>query len=93
MRSRVSTIACFLALVATLWVAALHRHLAPPSGPDSETAACAYCGGGLSAADPIRFEPVSQLALMLQVAAIPEAPALEPTLPLAHSGNAPPSFA
>jgi hypothetical protein len=90
-RSRLATVACFLALAVTLWVAALHRHAAvTAAGSDGDSAACAYCTGGYAASAPVRFEPIARLWIALTVEAPPAAPVVRSVLPLAHSGNAPP---
>ena len=77
-------------MTATLWVAALHQHMAPGAGSDHGAAACAYCSGGYTAATPTRFEPVATLTYVREAQRVPLAPVLRPVLPLSHSGNAPP---
>jgi hypothetical protein len=94
MHRRLSIITCATGLFVTLWVAAFHKHAHALSSDisDSTSSSCVYCTGGLTSTPAPCTEPLARLLVLSFEPSAPEAPALRPVLPLAHSGNAPPSL-
>lgn len=90
MLRRLATLACVLALLATLVVAFGHHH-ALASAADFEQASCALCAGSLAPAPPPELAPLTHLVLAELRPSMPAAPTLKVVLPLSHSGNAPPA--
>ncbi|MBS2026949.1 MAG: hypothetical protein JST54_03505 [Deltaproteobacteria bacterium] len=89
---RFATIACAMALLVTLVVAFGHHHAAVVSGADLDTAGCAFCAGGMAAPPEPDLAPL-MAALHVELLVVEPTPApRKVVLPLAHSGNAPPSW-
>ena len=87
---RLATIACSLALVVALCVAAMHQHEAGSSTNAADSAACMYCSGGMTAAVAPEIVPAAQRVWIAAELPAHRAPELTRRLPIAHSGNAPP---
>jgi hypothetical protein len=91
-KRRLSATLCAFGVLLSLWVAAAHWHeLAAPRTP--ETAGCVYCVGGMIAAPTVDEAPIciERVQLAEREDRAPVAPQLRFTLPLEHSGNAPPA--
>ena len=92
MLRRLVTLTCALAMLVTVAVAMGHHHALVTAG-DLEASACAFCCGGMAPApEPTVAPPCFQWQAAMEPAA-PEAAPRKATLPLSHSGNAPPARA
>jgi len=88
---RLATVACAVALVVALCVAATHDHGAAQQSGTSHAEACLYCSGGATAAAAPQILPPVQRMWTLAAQVQQAAPELKRQVSLAHSGNAPPA--
>jgi len=88
---RSAAVICSVALVLALVVAALHNHDGATQQSASSDAACLYCSGGIAPTRAPVIIPAVERVWAAAEQAAPVPPHLKRTIPLAHSGNAPPA--